>query len=119
MSNGNLGARNTRWVVAAASAVLMLGIILSRVIEPGVRVEKVTLAQDTPALKFNPAGAGPHPVALLAHGYASSKEAMFRYGEALAAAGFICYSVDQPGHGASPRPLNAMDAAHMLEAVAH
>ncbi|HTG44290.1 MAG TPA: alpha/beta fold hydrolase [Verrucomicrobiae bacterium] len=118
MSKGNLSARNTRWLVAAASAVLILGVILSRVIEPGVRVEKVTLAQDTPALKFIPAGAGPHPVALLAHGYASSKEALFRYGEALAAAGFICYSVDQPGHGASPRPLTIMDAAHTLEAAA-
>jgi predicted dienelactone hydrolase len=78
-----------RWIVLAAIAVLILGVILSRVIEPGVRVEKVTLAQDTPALRFMPSGAGPHPVALLAHGYAASKETLFRYGEALAAAGFI------------------------------
>jgi Alpha/beta hydrolase family len=113
-----VNARINRWVIAAAIAALILAGTLSRLIEPGVRVEKVTLAEDTPALKFIPAGAGPHPVALLAHGYASSKEAMFRYGEALAAAGFICYSVDQPGHGASPQPLNAMDAAHTLEAAA-
>jgi hypothetical protein len=78
-----------RWIVLAAIAVLILGVILSRVIEPGVRVEKVTLAQDTPALRFMPSGAGPHPVALLAQGYAASKETLFRYWEALAAAGFI------------------------------
>src|SRR5688500_2012296 len=117
--NGEIvSARANRWVIAAAIAVLILGAILSRVMEPGVRVEKVTLAGDTPALKFIPAGAGPHPVALLAHGYASSKEALFRYGEALAAAGFLCYSVDQPGHGASPRPLSCMAAVRPLEAVA-
>src|SRR5436190_11546941 len=75
-------------------------------------------ASDTPALEFLPAGSGPHPVALLAHGYAASKETLFCYGEALAAAGFICYSVDQPGHGASPRKFDIMEAVHTLEAVA-
>jgi hypothetical protein len=112
------GARTSRWAFAAAIAALIVGAILSRVIEPGVRVENVTLAQDTPALKFIPTGAGPHPVALLAHGYAASKETLFRYGEALAAAGFLCYSVDQPGHGASPRKYRPMEAVHTLEAVA-
>ena len=107
------------WIIAGAAAICVVtGAALSHVIEPGVRVEKVTLAEQTPALKFIPTSAGPHPVALLAHGYASSKEALFRYGEALAAAGFVCYSVDQPGHGESPRTLTLMEAAHTLEAVA-
>lgn len=92
--------------------------MLSHLIEPGVRVQKVTLAEETPALEFLPAGPGSHPVALLAHGGAASKETLFRYGEALAAAGFICYSVDQPGHGASPRTHTFMDTVHTLEAVA-
>src|SRR5438034_3689153 len=113
-----MSTRANRWVIAAAIAALILGAILSRVIEPGVRVEKVTLAEETPALKFIPTGAGPHPVALLAHGFASSKEAFFRYGEALAAAGFICYSVDQPGHGASQRTFTIMDTVHTPEAIA-
>jgi len=113
-----MSARANHWVIAIAIAVLILGAILARVIEPGVRVEKVSLAEDTPALKFIPTSVGPHPVALLAHGYASSKEALFCYGEALAAAGFISYSVDQPGHGASPQPYTLMEAAHTLEAVA-
>ena len=82
--------RNNRLIAAASIICFAFGLALSHLIEPGVRVEKVTLAKDTPALKFIPTDAGPHPVALLAHGYASSKEAFFRYGEALAAAGFIC-----------------------------
>jgi hypothetical protein len=107
------------WLIAGIAVVfLVTGIALSHRIEPGVCIQKVTLAEDTPALKFIPAGPEQHPVALLAHGYASSKEAMFRYGEALAAAGFICYSVDQAGHGASRQTYTLMAAAHTLEAVA-
>ena len=107
------------WIIAGVAAVcLVTGVALSHRIEPGVRVEKIMLVENTPALKFIPTGPGPHPVALLAHGFASSKETLFRYGEALAAAGFICYSVDQPGHGASPRKLDFMEAVHTLEAVA-
>ncbi len=110
--------RNDRWLAAVLFVCLVFGLALSHRIEPGVRVQKVTLAEETPALKFIPRGAGPHPVALIAHGYAASKETLFRYGEALAAAGFICYNVDQPGHGASPRTYTLMEAAHTLEAVA-
>src|SRR4051795_8370377 len=94
-----MSARTTRWLVAAATAALTLGVILSHVIDPGVRVEKVMLATNTPALRIFPAAAGPYPIALLAHGNGGSKEMMFRFGEALAAAGFECYSVDQAGHG--------------------
>ena len=79
MTSPNVNARTNRWLIAAAIVALILGVILSRVIEPGVRVEKVTLAEDTPALEFLPAGPGPHPVALLAHGYAGSKETLFCY----------------------------------------
>jgi pimeloyl-ACP methyl ester carboxylesterase len=92
----------TRWIVAAAIAVLIVGAILSRAVEPSVRVEKVMLATNTPALRIFPATPGPHPKALLAHGNGGSKEMMFRFGEALAAAGFDCYSVDQAGFGESP-----------------
>ena len=112
-------SKRRNWIIAGVAPLCFaMGVALSHRIEPGVRVQKVTLAGDTPALKFIPAGPGPHPVALLAHGYAGSKEALFRYGEALAAAGFVSYSVDQPGHGASPRTYAFMEAVHTLEAVA-
>jgi pimeloyl-ACP methyl ester carboxylesterase len=98
-----MSMRANRWVIAAAIAALILGANLSRVIEPGVRVEKVMLTTNTPALRLFPATPGPHPIALLAHGNGGSKEMLFRFGEALAAAGFDCYSVDQAGHGESPQ----------------
>ena len=114
-----LGSRATSWRMAAvAIACLVAGVVLSHRVESGVRVEAVTLAGDTPALQFRPAGPGPYPVALLAHGYTASKEYLFRYGEALAAAGFICFSVDLPGHGASPRLYSFIEVAHTLETVA-
>jgi hypothetical protein len=94
------------------------------VIEPGVRVEKIMLTTNTPALRLFPATPGPHPIALLAHGAGGSKELCFRFGEALAAAGFDCYSVDQAGYGESPQScsrtnvrLNFLEAERALGEV--
>jgi pimeloyl-ACP methyl ester carboxylesterase len=98
-----MSARTNRWLVTAAIIALILGAILSHVVEPGVRVEKIMLTTNTPALRLFPATPGPHSIALLAHGNGASKEMLFRFGEALAAAGFDCYSVDQAGYGESPQ----------------
>jgi len=95
--------RAHRWIVVLAIISLAAGAALSRVIDPGVRVQNVMLATNTPALRLFPATPGPHPIALLAHGNGGSKEMLFRFSEALAAAGFDCYSVDQAGYGESPR----------------
>jgi pimeloyl-ACP methyl ester carboxylesterase len=95
-----------RRIVVAGITSLAVGAALSRVIEPGIRVEKIMLTPNTPALRIFPATPGPHPTALLAHGNGGSKEMFFRFGEALAAAGFDCYSVDQAGFGESPQPLS-------------
>jgi pimeloyl-ACP methyl ester carboxylesterase len=101
-----VSVRTNCWVIAAAIAALILGAILSHVIEPGVRVEKIMLTTNTPALRIFPLTPGPHPKALLAHGGGGSKEMLFRFGEAFAAAGFDCYSVDQAGQGESPQPFS-------------
>jgi pimeloyl-ACP methyl ester carboxylesterase len=95
-----------RWVVVAAIISLGAGAALSHVIEPGVRVEKIMLTTNIPALRIFPAAPGPHPKALLAHGGGGSKEMLFRFGEAFAAAGFDCYSVDLAGQGESPQPIS-------------
>jgi pimeloyl-ACP methyl ester carboxylesterase len=107
-----MSARTTNGFVAAAVAALILGAMLSRVIEPGVRVKRIMLTTNTPALRLFPATPGPHPIALLAHGDGTSKEMLFRFGEALAAAGFDCYSVDQAGYGESPRSCSRIDVRH-------
>jgi pimeloyl-ACP methyl ester carboxylesterase len=113
-----------RWIVVAAIISVGAGAALSHLIEPGVRVEKIILATNTPALRISPATPGPHPIALLAHGNGGSKEMLFRFGEALAAAGFECYSVDLAGYGESPLPcsltnidLNFQEAYRALGAV--
>src|SRR4051812_26721450 len=109
--------RDELWVVAVAIISLGAGGTLSHVIEPGVRVEKVMLTTNTPALRLFPATPGPHPIALLAHGNGGSKEMMFRFGEALAAAGFDCYSVDQSGYGESPQSCSRPNVRlHFLQA---
>jgi len=95
---------STNWIIAGVAAVcLVTDVALSHRIEPGVRVERVILTANTPAIRLSPATPGPHPIALLAHGNGGSKETLFRYGEALAVAGFDCYSVDQAGYGESPQ----------------
>jgi len=69
-------------MVVAAIISVGAGAALSHVIEPGVRVEKIMLTTNTPALRIFPATPGPHPLALLAHGCTGSKEMLFRFGEA-------------------------------------
>jgi hypothetical protein len=94
------------WIVVAAIISVGAGAALSHVIEPGVRFEKIMLTTNTPALRISSSAPGSHPIALLAHGCGGSKEMLFRFGEALAAAGFDCYSVDQAGFGESPQPCS-------------
>ena len=119
-----MNARTNCWLIAGVTAVLIVGVVLARMIEPGVRVEKVMLTTNSPALRIFPESPGPHPKALLAHGNGGSKENMFRFGEALAAAGFDCYSVDQAGYGESPQScshtnirLNFLEAERALGPV--
>jgi hypothetical protein len=83
----------------------------------------VILAGYTPAIHLFPKTSEPHPVALLAHGVTASKETLFRFGEALAAAGFDCYAVDLPGHGESRRRFSRTEIVaqmgHITRALGH
>ena len=110
--------KHQRRLATLAAVCFIAGALVSRQLHHGVRVEKVTLAGDTPALKFIPAGPGPHPVALLAHGYSGSKENLSWYAEALSGAGFLCYSVDLPGHGESRKSFSLLEASRTLGLVA-
>jgi len=108
-----------KFIIFAAIISLGIGLFLSQSIAPGIRVERLTLAKDTPALKFIPSASGQHPVALLCHGITASKETMFRPAEALASAGFVCYAMDFPGHGQSPHRFNVENTIDALSAVSH
>src|SRR5256885_15431513 len=113
-----MSARANRCVVVLGVSFFAAGVILSRRVEPGVGIKAVTLAGATPALHFLRAASGPGPVALLAHGVTASKETLFRFGEALAAAGFVCFAVDLPGHGESRRLFSFAENAPTLEGIA-
>src|SRR3954454_2219562 len=103
----------SKGIIAGVAAVCsVVSVALSHRIEPGVRVEKTTLTTNTPALRILPATAGPHPIALLAHGGGASKEMLFRCAEALAPAGFDCYCVDQAGYGESPQSCSRANVRH-------
>ena len=88
-------ARAQLWIVAAAIIGVGVGAALSHVIEPGVRVQKLMLTTNTPALRLYPVTPGPHPIALLAHGGGGSKEMLFHFGEAFAAADSVAVG-DRP-----------------------
>jgi pimeloyl-ACP methyl ester carboxylesterase len=110
-----LSVRAQRWIIAAGTISLVAGVAFSHVIEPGVRIEKLMLVGDIPAIRFSPKTQGPPPIALLAHGGTASKETLFLYGEALAVAGFDCYAVDLPGHGDSRRPFSVPETVRTPE----
>ena len=105
---------NQSSVAAISLGCLAIGALLAHSIEPGVRIEEVMLARDTPALKYVPRGVASPPVALLAHGYGGEKNNVFCFAEALTAAGFLCYAIDLPGHGESPRLYTFMDAVRTI-----
>jgi pimeloyl-ACP methyl ester carboxylesterase len=93
----------------------VVGLVLSRSIEPGVSAEWTSIAGDVPAIRFVPGGAAARrPKALLAHGVTASKETLFRLGEALAAAGYEAYAIDLPGHGDSPLPFRPSDNVQIV-----
>jgi hypothetical protein len=50
-----MSARTSRSLVAAAITALILGVILARVLDPGVRVEKIMLTANTRTLRNCPA----------------------------------------------------------------
>jgi dienelactone hydrolase len=52
-----------------------------------------------PALLIRPAGSGPHPAAVLQHGYGSRKEDLLPLATELAAHGFVVLLADAWGHG--------------------
>ena len=54
----------------------------------------------------------------MAHGVTASKETLFRFGEALAVAGFVCYAIDLSGHGESAKRFSPLENISILSEVA-
>ncbi|HEX9131893.1 MAG TPA: alpha/beta fold hydrolase [Ktedonobacteraceae bacterium] len=75
--------------------------------EDGIQRSTFTIqgAIAVPVLEMRPASGETAMVAILAHGFAGSKDLMTGFGVELARAGITTYLFDFPGHGESPVPL--------------
>jgi pimeloyl-ACP methyl ester carboxylesterase len=59
----------------------------------------------TPAIVYRPASGGPHPVVVIAHGFAGSQVLMRSFALTFARNGYVAVTFDFPGHGSNPTPL--------------
>lgn len=75
--------------------------------EDGIQRSTFTIqgAIPVPVLEMRPGSGETALVAVIAHGFAGSKELMTGFGAELARAGITTYLFDFPGHGESPVPL--------------
>ncbi|SDS43241.1 dienelactone hydrolase family protein [Actinoplanes derwentensis] len=71
---------------------------------PEPRREQVVSA-GVPLEEVHPAGAGPHPGVVVAHGFSGSARLMEPFGDSLAARGYVVVLLDFAGHGANTGPL--------------
>lgn len=62
-----------------------------------------------PVTLLTPPGDAPRPSAIVAHGFAGSRQLMDGVGLALADAGFAVALLDFAGHGANPQPLRVIE----------
>jgi pimeloyl-ACP methyl ester carboxylesterase len=97
--------RRHPWGVALVAA-LAIAIALWRLLSASSGLE-VTAARVgvIPVTTFHPANAGPAPVVVIAHGFASSQEMMQPFALTLARNGYCVVSFDFPGHGRNPTSM--------------
>lgn len=86
-------------------------------------VERLRIGHDdVPALLVRPDAPGPHPGAILQHGYASEKSALLPFARQLAARGFVVLLADAWGHGerfpaSGPNWMTDMHADYAMDVV--
>jgi predicted esterase len=79
---------------------------------------------EVPALLVRPRADGPHPAAIIQHGYGADKSDLLPLGEFLAQRGFVMLLPDAWGHGErlpmnGPSYLNTLSADFIAETVQH
>lgn len=97
--------------VALAVGMLALGTIGMALWQLGSGTAGLQVAEARvgriPATVYRPAGAGPFPTVLIAHGFAGSQQLMQPYAVTLARNGYRTVTFDFPGHGRNPEPFVA------------
>lgn len=106
--------------MVALVAVLAIAIALWRLTSAssGLEVSRTRVGL-IPATVFHPATAGPGPVVIIAHGFASSQQMMQPFALTLARNGYCAVSFDFPGHGRNPAsmPGGLVDHARRNDAL--
>lgn len=70
----------------------------------GLEIRRLQL-DAIPVTVFRPAGGEPAPAIVVGHGFAGSQQLMQPIALALARAGYVVLTFDQPGHGRNPDPM--------------
>lgn len=97
--------RPRRAVAVLAGALVLLAVLMLERAQTGLTVEELTIGT-TPATLYRPAGVIEPPVAVVAHGFAGSRQMMAPTARSLAQAGVAALSFDFPGHGRNPVPMS-------------
>jgi dienelactone hydrolase len=103
-------SRSRRWrLVDAMIGIVALGLIAAGLIwlggtDRGLIDSEVALEQ-APVTVYSPLDAEQAPVAVIAHGFAGSRQMMQPFATTLARNGYVAVSFDFPGHGSNPLPL--------------
>ncbi len=93
--------------LAGLAGLAALGVGLWLLITPRAPlagIEHLTLGT-TPVTVYRPAGAGPAPAVVIAHGFAASRQIMEPFALTLARNGYLALTFDAPGHGQNNAPL--------------
>ena len=114
-------ASSRRLVACGLLIVGLVGVVLARTPEGGVRLRHESLPTssggEVPVLWIEPEG-GARGTAILTHGITATKETLRPLGEALALAGYRCCLADLPGHGDSRTTLTEEELAATYVACA-
>ncbi|MBK1674003.1 alpha/beta hydrolase [Ectothiorhodospira shaposhnikovii] len=105
-SSGN-GQLLIRWLVALLSlAAILVALWQLHAGAQGVEIHQ-TQVDGVPMTLYLPAQDTPAPVAVIAHGFAGSRQMLQPLAITLARNGYIALTFDFPGHGANTRPFVA------------
>ena len=95
-----------RWaVLILALAAVALSVWQLERVRSGILITALQVGS-TPATVYRLPDTGPAPVAVIAHGFAGSRQMMEGFALVLAGAGYIAVSYDLQGHGRNPVPMS-------------
>lgn len=111
-------ARAGRLLLALLGVVLVVGGLLVVVSADDDVVRERVVVDGVPVTMLRPAGDGPFPGVVVAHGFSASSTLMSGIGIALAEDGWAAALLDFRGHGASARGLGDTDAGGLEDDLA-